>query len=296
MMMHAVLALALAACSRPETPSPQRQAQSAPRADSVTLMNGRRMPINPDSLHATDIGGMAAADIPKLRVNDPAAAAEADTRARAAAEAPVSPTGDAVRSGEAAPGEASRILNRVAQVAAGIRSMEADFTQTLTVPLINQTQRSTGKLYQRRPDRFAMRFTNPAGDLMVADGRHFWIYTPSTDRHQVIRASAGSAGQADFQQQFLSNPNSRYVATLNGSDVVGGRAVWALTLVPKRASQYKVLRIWVDKADYMVRRFEMTEENESVRRVELRNVRINAPIAESVFAFTPPAGTQVFDQ
>ncbi|HET7230615.1 MAG TPA: outer membrane lipoprotein chaperone LolA [Longimicrobium sp.] len=193
--------------------------------------------------------------------------------------------------------DANEILRRVEQTAAGVRTLEADFVQTLRVPLLDTNRTSTGKLYQRKPDRFLMRFTDPAGDVMVADGRHFWIYYPSSDRTQVIRTSIAEGGeQADFQRQFLSNATARFVATLNGEETVAGRQTYALTLVPKRESPYKVIRIWVDKEDNLVRRFEMTEENDSVRRVELRNLRVNQPVNDALFTFTPPAGTQVIDQ
>ncbi|MBV9110471.1 MAG: outer membrane lipoprotein carrier protein LolA [Gemmatimonadetes bacterium] len=193
--------------------------------------------------------------------------------------------------------EANEILRRVEETAAGVRTLEADFVQNLKVPLLGTDRRSTGKLYQRKPDRFLMRFTDPAGDVMVADGRFFWIYYPSSDRTQVIRTSIAQGGeQADFQRQFLSNATSRFVATLNGEEMVGGRPTWALTLVPKRDSPYKVIRIWVDKQDNLVRRFEMTEENDSVRRLELSNLKVNQPISDALFAFTPPAGTHIFEQ
>lgn len=193
--------------------------------------------------------------------------------------------------------QAEAILRRVEATAAGIRTFEADFVQSLNVPLLGTNARSAGKLYQRRPSHFLMRFSDPAGDVVVADGRHFWIYYPSSDRTQVIRTSIAEGGeQADFQRQFLSNATDRFVPTLNGSETVGGEETWALTLVPKRASPYKVIRIWVDKDDNLVRRFEMTEENDSVRRLELRNIRVNHALADALFTFTPPAGTQVFDQ
>ena len=208
--------------------------------------------------------------------------------------APAATPGPALAGGRQ---DANEILRRVEQTAAGIRTLEADFTQSLRVPLLNTNQTSTGKLYQRKPDRFLMRFTEPAGDVMVADGRHFWIYYPSSDRTQVIRTSIAQGGeQADFQRQFLSNATDRFVATMNGQEAVGGRPAWSLTLVPKRESPYKVVRIWVDREDFMVRRFEMTEENNSVRRVELRNLKVNQPIADALFTFTPPAGTHVFEQ
>jgi chaperone LolA len=192
---------------------------------------------------------------------------------------------------------AAEILTRVEQAANGIRSLEADFTQTLNVPLLGSSRRSAGKLYQRKPDRFLMRFSDPDGDVIVADGRYFWLYYPSSDRTQVIRTSIAEGGQSvDLQQQFLSNPNQRFVATLAGDESVAGRSSYVLTLVPRGASAYKILKIWVDKEDYLVRRFEMTEENESVRRVELRNVRTNHALANSLFSFTPPAGAQIIQQ
>ncbi|HST59682.1 MAG TPA: outer membrane lipoprotein chaperone LolA [Longimicrobium sp.] len=231
----------------------------------------------------------------------PAAAARGTAPAGAATPAapgtPGTPATKPTAAEAASQDRAAQILTRAEAAANGVRSLEADFTQTMTVPLLNQTQRSTGKLFQRKPDRFLMRFSDPAGDVIVADGRHFWLYYPSADRTQVIRTSIAEGGEAvDLQAQFLSNPNQRFVSTVAGEESVGGRPAHVLTLVPRGASPYRILKVWVDKEDHLVRRFEITEENESVRRVELRNLRTNHALANSLFTFTPPEGAQVFDQ
>lgn len=239
------------------------------------------------------------------RPGAPASAVDADTGAGApvsagsgtAASTPATPPASAVTPVRGGRQDANELLRRVEQTAAGVRTLEADFVQTLHVPLLNTDRTSTGKLYQRKPSHFLMRFTEPAGDVMVADGRYFWIYYPSSDRTQVIRTSIAEGGeQADFQRQFLSNATDRFVATLNGTETVAGRSTYALTLVPKRQSPYKVIRIWVDREDNLVRRFEMTEENDSVRRVELRNLKVNGQVSDALFTFTPPAGTQIVEQ
>ena len=234
------------------------------------------------------------------RDRPPMVDARGDTSTAPAAPSAATDAGEPMNAAAQAPAgsqDANEILHRVEQTSAGIRTLEADFTQTLRVPLLGSDQTSAGRLYQRKPDRFLMRFTQPAGDVMVADGEHFWIYYPSSDRTQVIRTSIAQGGeQADFQKQFLSNATARFVATLNGVEAVAGRPAYALTLVPRGESPYKVIRIWVDREDGMVRRFEMTEENDSVRRLELRNLRVNQPIDDGLFTFTPPAGTHVFDQ
>jgi outer membrane lipoprotein carrier protein len=234
----------------------------------------------------------AAAELPASQAPLPARAGAPATDASAPAA-----SATAVEQQSAAANPADEILRRVELEYARVRSMEADFVQQLTVPLLGESQRSEGRLYQRRPDRFLMRFTDPAGDIMVADGRHFWLYTPSVDRTQVLRTRMGEGGaQVDLQQEFLSNPTQRFVATLVGTERLNGRATHLLSLVPRERSQYRLLRVWVDQQDHLVRRFELTEENESVRRLELRNLRLNPDLPDSLFEFTPPAGTQVFDQ
>jgi outer membrane lipoprotein carrier protein len=281
----ALLPLSLAACGGRES-SAAAPAERAERGAPAQAAPAAQVPAQGQApaTAATPVqpGGPAQAGAP---------AAAPGTAAPAAPNA-AAPAGEA-RSQD----RAAQILTLAETAARNVRSLEADFTQTLSIPLLNQTQRSAGKLYQRKPDRFLMRFSDPAGDVIVADGQHFWLYYPSADRTQVIRTSIAQGGEAvDLQAQFLSNPNQRFVATVAGQESVGGRPADVLTLVPRGASPYKILKIWVDREDHLVRRFEMTEENESVRRVELRNLRTNHALANNLFTFTPPEGAQVFDQ
>jgi outer membrane lipoprotein carrier protein len=282
-----LLPLAAAACGGRESSAaapgdaPERVADRAPgaaqqQAPAPTTVTGAAQPVQPAA---------------------PAGEAPAPAAGAAPAAAPAAPATPPTAAQKANQDRAAEILTQAERAARAIRSMEADFTQTLNVPLLNTNQRSTGKLYQRKPDRFLMRFTDPEGDVIVADGRHFWLYYPSTDRRQVIRTSIAEGGEAvDLQAQFLSNPNQRFVATLLGEESVGGQQTHVLTLVPRGASPYKILKVWIDKDDYLVRRFEMTEENNSVRTVEMRNLRTNHALPDNLFTFTPPAGAQIFDQ
>jgi outer membrane lipoprotein carrier protein len=192
--------------------------------------------------------------------------------------------------------EANAILARAEQAYSQIRSMEADFTQALYVPLLESTQNSRGRMFHRSPDRFLMRFTDPAGDIIVADGRYVWMYYPSTDDKQVIRTQLSSAGQqVDLYREFLADATSRFAASLDASESVGGRPAKALTLIPRQASPYRRVRIWVDNQDSLVRKFEISEENGSVRTLQLSGLRLNGTLGDDLFRFTPPAGVQVHD-
>ena len=55
------------------------------------------------------------------------------------------------------------------------------------------------------------------------------------------------------------------------------------------------VRVWVDRQSFLVRRFEILEENETIRTVILDELQPNAPIPDSVFQFVPPADADVFE-
>jgi outer membrane lipoprotein-sorting protein len=174
--------------------------------------------------------------------------------------------------------------------------MQAEFVQTVEVPLLGSTQRSRGTIFTRAPDRFLMRFAEPEGDIILADGQYVWMYHPGVDPGQVMRGQLAAGGQqVDLQREFLSDANRRFEVVRTGAETIGGRETHALTLTPRQPSPYSRVRLWVDTRDNLVRRFEITELNESVRTLEVSNLQPNATIGDDVFRWSPPAGAQVYD-
>ena len=189
------------------------------------------------------------------------------------------------------------VLKRAAAAYTRTKSMRADFVQLRDNPLLNSTSVSRGTLYQRDPDRFALKFTQPAGDLIVGDGRYFWLYYPSVDRKQVIRAAAGGgAGAVDLQSQFIGDPVKRFTHVYHGTQQLNGRKAHVLTLTPRQDAGYKTLKVWIDDADHLVRRFQITEPAGSVVEFQLTNLAANPAISDDIFRFTPPAGATVIER
>jgi outer membrane lipoprotein carrier protein len=220
-----------------------------------------------------------------------AAGATAPPPAGAQNSAPVQ--ADATASSQA---DAEALLRRASEAYGRVRSLSAAFAQVMRNPLLGSTTSSRGMLYQRRPDRFAMRFSEPAGDVIVSDGRYFWVYYPSADPRQVIRtpAAAGAAGGGvDLQSQFMGDAVRRFNATLTGRESVAGRQAYVLRLVPRSDAGYQQLKVWLDPVDHLARRFEIAEQNGSVRRFDLSRLRVNPALGDDLFRFTPPPGAQV---
>ncbi len=190
------------------------------------------------------------------------------------------------------------VLERAAERYESIESFCAAFIQERIVPLLDQTTRSSGTLCQMHPAYFLMEFDDPEGDRVVADGEHLWMYYPSVNPGQVIRTRMGGPGGAtfDFHGEFLEDPAGRFEARYTGQDRVTGRVTHVLALRPREPSGYVEARIWVEEERGLIRKVEIEEENESLRRVTLSDIRVDPGLEPSRFEFTPPPDARIIDR
>ena len=193
-------------------------------------------------------------------------------------------------------------LDRAIAAYAKVRTVRANMEQTLTNPLTGSTFRSKGQIQQRRPNRLEIKFSDPKGDRIVADGKFVWVYTPSTNPGQAFKLplGAGGAGSTDLMAELFTNPRDRFTITDAGKRTVANRTSNALTLVPRSDAKVPVdfarATVWVDSADGIIREFEITDGNGIVRNVKLSAVKLNPTIPGSAFVFSVPRGVQVFEQ
>lgn len=190
--------------------------------------------------------------------------------------------------------EALRLLRGSAARYGAMRALRASFTMETRNPLLRETVRSRGMLYQRRPDRLLMRFEEPSGDVIVSDGRWIWVWYPSVDSAQVLRTpAAAGAGGVDLLSQFVGDPTERFTWTARPTESIGDRANSVIALDPRGSEAYRQLVVWIDVRDLLVRRFEITEHSGVVRRVDLRDVVVDPDLPDSLFRFDPPAGARI---
>ncbi|HYK82551.1 MAG TPA: outer membrane lipoprotein carrier protein LolA [Gemmatimonadales bacterium] len=191
------------------------------------------------------------------------------------------------------------ILDRASAAYQTITSLAADFVQIVANPMLGAPDTTRGRLYQMRPSRFAMRFTEPKGDRIVADGRFLWLYTPSTTPGQVIRSpipAYGSTGP-NLIGQFVEHPRERYIARYVGPDSSGDGVLDAVALTPRTADlPYREAVIWVARSDGLVRRLDITEAAGQRRTVLLRHLKVNGGVPTRELTFAPPAGVRVVEQ
>jgi outer membrane lipoprotein carrier protein len=191
------------------------------------------------------------------------------------------------------------VLDRASAAYQRARTFAADFVQVVANPMLGEPDTTRGRLFQQRPNRFAMRFTQPQGDRIVADGRWLWLYTPSTTPGQVIRSRIPENGTTgpNLIGQFVERPRERYRARYVRADSSGAGWMDVIALTPRDSSlPYSGAVVWVRRGDGLVHRLEITESGGQLRVVILSNLEENAAVAAREFRFTPPASVQVVEQ
>jgi outer membrane lipoprotein carrier protein len=191
------------------------------------------------------------------------------------------------------------VLDRAVAAYGRVTSLRADFVQRLRDPMLGTDETTRGEFLQQRPNKVAMRWRDPAGDLLVVDGYALWVYLPSSTPGQVVRSDIqGRPGQSpDVVAEFLDRPRERFTITYQKSEAVGDRMADVLRFVPKQAANapYRRVDIWVDRQDGLPRQVEIDEVSGAVRRITFDRMRANTSIPARMFTFTPPSGVRIVD-
>jgi outer membrane lipoprotein-sorting protein len=195
--------------------------------------------------------------------------------------------------------QSNSTVDRAVDAWSKVKSLSGSFEQTLQNPLTRRTSTAAGSFKQQRPNKLAIRFTDPAGDAIVADGQFLWVNLQQATPGQVIKRplTDDMAAPVDLGQ-FLDAPATKFDIVAGGAETVGGRSTHKFDLTPKRRSTaaFNKATVWIDDADGLIRQFEVSETSGVVRRVRLTKLDVNAAVSASDFKFTVPKGLRVIER
>lgn len=186
-------------------------------------------------------------------------------------------------------------LDRAARTYQGLTSFSADFTQVIDDPMLGN-YRSRGRLVQAGDGRLSLRFTDPAGEQIVLDGHHVWMYLPSTEPGQVRKIPMSSLPDYFNPRSLLNQPARRFEAKSVRRDQLNGRAADIILLAPRDPNvPFSEVTLWVDREDGLPRRLQFKERSGATRTFTFADVRANQRIPERTFTFEVPSGVRVVE-
>ncbi len=171
------------------------------------------------------------------------------------------------------------------------QSLKLDFSETYTVSR-RPTQVERGTLFLRKPGKMRWDYAAPSGKVFLSDGKNILLYTPGNQRLEKSRLKESEdlraplaflLGKLNFWKEFrsfTSHPegDSMWVSATPNSDQLAYTQVDFL-IAPNAE----------------IHRVRITGQDKSVLEFTFANEQLNAPVTPSMFAFTPPPGTEIVE-
>ena len=171
-----------------------------------------------------------------------------------------------------------------------LKTLRAEFAQTVTDGKGEQVQNAQGTLVIVRPGRFRWELTPEGGSpqLMVADGKNLWFY--DRDLEQVSVKAATAALTATPAGLLSGDGNIRELFTVAPAGKKDGFD-WVLVTPRQSDADFREARLGFGMSE--LKRMVLKDKLGQTVRLEFFKSERNPPVAESEVKFTPPSGADV---
>lgn len=176
---------------------------------------------------------------------------------------------------------------RVQEYLGELRTLRAEFRQSVTDARGQVSERAEGTLALARPGRFRWDYRTPA-QLVVSDGVTVWLYDVELEQVTVRAAGAALAGtpamllagESDIAEQFA-------VADLGQNEGLA----WSLLTPLDADADFREVRLGF--AGRELRRMRLLDRLGQTTELEFLRVERNSRLDPALFSFKPPPGVDV---
>lgn len=203
-------------------------------------------------------------------------------------------------------------IGRLKAFIASTRSAEANFTQELLDKGGKRLQLVSGTMQFVRPGKFRWVYQKPYEQLIVGDGKRFWLYDVDLNQVTVKKldtALGGSpaallSGSNEIEREFILRnigcnaapaPASAPAATANGEacGTLEHDGLEWLEAIPKTPeSSFEKIRMAFNAKSDLVE-MELRDSFGHLTVLHFSDLRRNPELPAALFRFTPPKGADV---
>lgn len=188
----------------------------------------------------------------------------------------------------AAPARAETARAMVEEFFAGMDTLAADFSQTVTDDKGRVLEEAFGRVYLELPKHFRWDYREPYEQLIVADGEKVWLYDVELEQI-TVRDQEEAARNSPMMVLADTELMDRYFESENLGQRAGYR--W-LRLTPKNPeSEFVHVDAGVNASGLRCLVFE--DRFGQNTELTFENLEINKSLDDGLFRFTPPEGVDV---
>lgn len=174
-----------------------------------------------------------------------------------------------------------------------IRSMRADFSQSIIDNKGKDIHHSQGNMGLKRPGKFRWETTSPNKQTIVATGSKLWIY--DADLEQVIvRGLAKQTGETPALLLSDANPalETDFKVKLEKSSAPDMQ--WYLLTPISPGGMLESIRMGF-KGDEL-QQMQLRDHLGHNTVIKFKNIKLNTPVADAYFYFAPPKNVDIIDE
>lgn len=197
------------------------------------------------------------------------------------------------------------ILNKMESAHQQMKSLKAELIQQKTNPQIGSTDTDYGSILYKPAagkDKGKLRidYVKPSKDIVAVVGESVTFYQPRIN--QVFKGTLGKVSKGKVGANLVGLDGSLKALTANYNidfvkdESVNGQMTTLLKLTPKGGGQYSAIHLWVNQQNWLPAQWKMVERNGDYTVITLKNLQVNANVADAAFVVNIPNGTKVVDK
>lgn len=194
-----------------------------------------------------------------------------------------------------AQGNVREVADRVDKHYNGLQTLQTEFTEIYSGAGLSRTE--SGTLWLKRPGRMRWEYRSPREKLFVTDGRTAWFFVPGEKQARKMALKkmddlrtplAYLLGKTQLQKEFQGLSLAPDVRPLvPGNTVLRG--------IPKNMAD-RVTDVFMEVTpDGLFHRIVAHEQDGSTTEFRFFNEKENAPMSDTRFKFSPPAGVETIE-
>jgi len=192
---------------------------------------------------------------------------------------------------------AADIVQRFESSYRGVRTLKAVFTQESSA--WGRVRTESGIVYLQRGGKMRWEYQKPEPKLFLSDGKNVLLYVPAEKQltRTPLKASDDVRVPLDLLLSHLSLRRAFSRVELAADEAPLDPGDYVLRAYPKRGYEQDYRDVLVELTpSFDIRRLMITYPDETSMKFIFERIARNASVPESLFEFTPPAGTEVIQQ
>ncbi|EAR09664.1 outer membrane lipoprotein chaperone LolA [Reinekea blandensis] len=173
-----------------------------------------------------------------------------------------------------------------------LETLSADFEQRTYQETSPRADVSSGTFQLSKPNRFHWHVQEPFEQRVIADGELLWVYDPDLEQatYQSLNQNLSQSPAMILTQPRQTLTDDYGVIKVALEDGVAYR------LTPSSDDAiFDELLMRFDPAGH-INQLRILDSLGQETQVTFSNVDVNSPLADDLFVFTPPDGTDIFEQ